>query len=342
MGFVGESTADKVHQSGFSIGLGLLYLTGMRDASLILINCENWKYKQKHSPKTVQNYKEDAAMLYLAAFAWLFAGGIGFVLLILGTGKCRKPWFEKAYMLLGAISVSVYMGVFVFFLTSTARKGLEMSWLWDCIWGTFLVLGIPCVICFIFQLCGFFIVRNGEDSDDSKTFIYACFIYYLGIMLSAWLAIYLGKGAARLIGFGISLLITTVFYLSTRNAELKETAEKEKQRNYANYLTEQIHGLSYFQACEFNDVLKEFDKHGKVAALNAFERLARKIAIEDKTDTQSRALTCISGLTGAMVPNGIITEDEARALSSKYIDELLTNWKKGMTTTQGEKNGQNT
>ena len=88
--------------------------------------------------------------------------------------------------------------------------------------------------------------------------------------------------------------------------------------------------------------MKEFDKHGKVAALNAFERLAREIAIEDKTDTQSRALTCISGLTGAMVPNGIITEDEARALSSKYIDELLTNWKKGMATTHGEKNEHNT
>ena len=281
-------------------------------------------------------------MLYLAAFVWLFVGGIGFLLLTLNAGECRKPWFEKTYMLLGAISISVYMGVFVFFLISATKSGLVLSRLWNCIWGTFLVFGLPCVICFVFQLCGVFIVRKGEDSDDSKTFIYACFIYYLGIILSSWLSRYLGDGDALFIGVGISLLIATVFYLSTRNAELKETAEREKQRNYANYLTEQIHGLSYFQACEFNDVLKEFDKHGKVAALNAFERLAREIAIEDKTDTQSRALTCISGLTGAMVPNGIITEDEARALSSKYIDELLTNWKKGMATAQGEKNGQNT
>lgn len=281
-------------------------------------------------------------MLYVAAFAWLFVGGIGFVLLLIDTGKSNKPWVEKVQMLIAALTVSLFMGVFFFLITSTSKPGLEISWLWSCIWGVFLVLGLPCVICFVFQLCGFFIVRKGEDVDDSKTYIYAAFIYYLGIMISGWLSRYLGKGDARLIGFGISLLIATVYYLSTRNQELKETANKEKRRSYARYLTEQIHGLTYWEADEFNDVLQEFEKRGKSAALNRFDRLARTIAEDDKTDTQSRALTCISGLTGAMVPNGIVTEEEARLLSSKYIDKLLINWKKGMATAHGEKNGHNT
>lgn len=281
-------------------------------------------------------------MLYVAAFAWLFVGGIGFMFSLIGTGKINKPWVEKIQMLIVALSVSIYMGVFFFLITSTAKAEPGISWLWSCIGGVFLVLGLPCVICFVFQLCGFFIVRNGEDIDDGKTYIYAAFIYYLGIMISGWLSRYLGKGDARLIGFGISLLIAAVYYLSTRNQELKETMNKEKRRSYARYLTEQIKGLTYWEADEFNDVLQEFEKRGKSAALNRFDRLACTIAEYDKTNTQSRALTCINGLTGAMVPNGIVTEEEARLLSSKYIDKLLINWKKGMATAHGEKNGHNT
>lgn len=42
----------------FSIGLRLLYLTEVGIASSNLHKKENWKYKQKHSHKTVQNYKD--------------------------------------------------------------------------------------------------------------------------------------------------------------------------------------------------------------------------------------------------------------------------------------------
>lgn len=158
-------------------------------------------------------------MLYIAAFAWLFVGGFGLLLLSISLEKRDKPWIKKATMLTAAVSISLLMGVFFFLLASASKGDLEISRLWNCIWKAFIILGMPCIISFVFRLCGFFTVRKGENIDETRRYAYAAFIYYLGLFISAWLAIYLGKVGSCIIGFGISLLIAAVVYLSARNRE---------------------------------------------------------------------------------------------------------------------------
>lgn len=283
-------------------------------------------------------------MLYVATFAWLFIGGGLFLIPVLGIGKVKSTWIEKISMLLYSALVTVYMGIFFFLMISSGRGALSLSTFLNCLLGTFIVLGAPEMLCFVFRMLGLFTVKDDYDDtpDESKRLVYATVIYYVGAVFAYFLSDYLNQRGAIALSFTLSFLIATVVYLNKQKNAL-ETKQKvsiaDGQDGYAKYLCENIHGLTAWEAQDFcNNVLGEFKAHGKTAALKEFDWIARKVALWDKTDTQTHALLVISGLTGAMVPNGILTDEEARALSQRYMDELLTNWKYNSATTQEDIN----
>ena len=81
-------------------------------------------------------------------------------------------------------------------------------------------------------------------------------------------------------------------------------------------------------AVEFYRVMVENSINGKTAALERFDRNAKKLI---ETDRQ-RAFFVVSFLCGLLEPTGIVTHDESNNLSKKYSDLIIN----AMTSNNGK------
>lgn len=89
--------------------------------------------------------------------------------------------------------------------------------------------------------------------------------------------------------------------------------------SYVSYLLDNVYGITEEEAREFCYILAEFHNNGKAAALTRFDKMIEKISENDVI----RAVTIAAYLSGAFVPNGVLTKEESDDLSRSYTKKLL-------------------
>ena len=112
---------------------------------------------------------------------------------------------------------------------------------------------------------------------------------------------------------------TTLGNKEKASSELKANnlVTYEVDKKYVSYLMENCPEITQREAELFCDVLVENAKNGKAAALRAFNDFAHNQVGDDPI----HALCIISFLSGALVPNKVVSKEESDSIS-KYYREL--------------------